>query len=164
MGMAPDPEAKLLRAQLDSREWIPLWTYGDALREGGNDEVETLSPSWHIGTFWSEGRFGLDHFSIDQGPERALVFPSDSESSRYVLGELFFVCFDVWFGLDFGGVTAGVAAMEGVRLLSWPTAVWALVGKPRAHDTHRWKNCEHDHRCGVVFDPDTESGPQPPRR
>jgi hypothetical protein len=45
MGMAPDPEAKLLREQLDSREWLPLWTYGDALHEEGNDEVETLSPS-----------------------------------------------------------------------------------------------------------------------
>jgi hypothetical protein len=164
LSLAHDAETELLRSQLQIHEWIPLWTYGNALREEGNDELETLFPSFHIGSFWSSGRFGLSHFSLDDGPERALVFPSGADSGRHVLGELYFVCFDVWFGMDFTAVDWKVGEVTGVRLLSWPTAVWALVGPSRIHDLHRWNDCEHDHRCGVAFEPDTESGPQPPRR
>lgn len=158
--LASDAETRMLQSTLHTDEWLPIWFYGNALRLDDWDEVATVAPSWHVGQFWSQGRFGLGHFSMNGGPERALIFPTNRDSRRYVLGDLYFACFDVWFETVFNAVHSGQGEVTGVRLHGWPTAVWAFVGKPRANDSSRWRHVEHGDRRGVSFVPDESGRPQ----
>ena len=128
MSLAPDAENRRLRAELKERQWHPVWVYGNVLHDGKNDELQVKLPSWVIGRFWSEGWFGLSHFSVDDGPTRALVFPSQSPHAQPVLGELYYVCFDTRLVMDLTVMCAEVGELTAVRLQGWASPVWALIG------------------------------------
>jgi hypothetical protein len=151
MSLAPDAENRRLRAGLREREWHPVWVYENVPRDRKNYELEGKFPSWFIGRFWSEGSFGLGHFSVDDGPNRPLVFPSHSPRAQPVLGELYYVCFDTRLVMDLTVICAEIGELAAVRLLGWGSPVWALIGNPQAHDERYWLPLEREHRCGMIF-------------